>query len=79
MALASRLFASIAFCLALAGCITSSEQLAQRDNDRCVARGHQPNTDKFAECLKLVESERIERMERNRRDNMERSASPLLR
>jgi hypothetical protein len=66
--------------LALAGlvanCASSAEQLAQRNNERCAARGLQPNTDAFSDCVVALDSQRDQRMESRRRDMMERSAIP---
>ena len=55
-----------------AGCISTSEQLAQRNNERCANRGLQPGTDRFSECLVQLEGERVQRMESHRRGMMER-------
>jgi hypothetical protein len=60
----------------LAGCASSAEQLAQRNNERCAARGLQPNTDAFSDCVVALETERTVRMESRRRDMMERSNIP---
>ena len=69
----------LALLVPLAGCVTSSpEQIAQRNNDRCIARGYKPGTDEFADCVVRVDSERDQRMERNRRDLMERPSDPGL-
>ena len=69
----------LALLVPLAGCATSSpEQIAQRNNDRCIARGYKPGTDEFADCVVRVDSERDQRMERNRRDLMERPSDPGL-
>jgi hypothetical protein len=64
----------------LASCSTTStpEQIAQRNSERCVARGYKPGTDEFADCVVRVDSERDARMERNRRDLMERPSDPGL-
>jgi hypothetical protein len=60
----------------LAGCASSAEQLAQRNNERCAARGLQPDTDAFSDCVVALETERNVRMESRRRDMMERSNVP---
>jgi hypothetical protein len=71
-----RFLALTAVCLLTAGCLSPREQLSQRDQDRCVARGYQPGTDAHADCLTGIESERQTRMESRRRDMMERSNIP---
>ena len=58
------------------GCITSAEQQAARNNDRCVARGYQPNTDAFNDCLVRLETERGLRMQSRHQEIIERSAAP---
>ena len=68
----------LALSLPVTACITSAEQRAERDNERCVARGYQPNTKDFNDCLTRLETERSVRMESNRRDMVERSAIPSL-
>jgi hypothetical protein len=65
----------LAFGAALAGC-TSAEQLAQRDNERCAARGLAPNTDNYANCLLQLEGERSARTEQRRRENLEKPFDP---
>jgi hypothetical protein len=59
-----------------AGCGSSRERLAQRDQEQCAARGLKPNTDAFSDCILALESQRDQRMESRRRDMMERSAIP---
>jgi hypothetical protein len=39
-----------------------------------VARGYKPSTDAFADCVVRIEGERDARIERNRREMMERPA-----
>jgi len=53
------------------GCLTTAESQAKRNEERCVARGYKPGTDEFADCVVRVDSERDQRMERNRRQMME--------
>jgi hypothetical protein len=60
----------------LAGCITSAEQIAQRNEERCQARGYQPKTDAFADCVTRLETERSVRGEQRRREMLEQSAAP---
>jgi hypothetical protein len=68
----------LALSVPLTGCISTSEQLAQRDKERCAARGHQPNTDAFANCLAQLETERDVRVQSRHRDLVERSSAPPL-
>lgn len=63
----------------VAGCATSTEQLAQRNNERCAARGLQPNTDAFAECATRLETERDVRIQSRHRDLLEKTSSPPYR
>lgn len=65
-----------AVCALATGCLSSREQTAQNDNDRCAARGLQPNTDRFSDCLLGLQTERDVRKESRRRDMMERSNMP---
>jgi hypothetical protein len=58
------------------GCITTAEQQAQRNEERCVARGYQPKTDAFNDCVVGIESERSQRMESNRRQLLEKPDNP---
>ena len=62
----------------LAGCATP-EQIAQRNNDRCVNRGYQPGTPDFNKCMELVENERVQRTDARRQEWMEKSGSPFAR
>ncbi len=73
---APRFLLLAALCALAAGCLSSRDQVAQRNNERCAARGFQPNTDRFSECLVALDSERDARMESRRRDMMERSNVP---
>jgi hypothetical protein len=68
----------LALCLLLAGC-ASATQLAQRDSDRCAARGYQPNTDEFKDCIVRLETERTVRTDVRHREMMERSSAPWAR
>ena len=58
------------------GCITTAEQQGQRNEERCAARGYQPKTDPFNDCVVRMESERSQRMESNRRYQLEKSDNP---
>jgi hypothetical protein len=64
--------------LLVTGCITSAEQVAQRNNERCLERGYQPMTDAFSDCLVRLESERDRRIEARRREMMEAPPSPPI-
>ena len=73
-----RAFLLFAVGVSATGCVTTPEQTAQRNNDQCVARGYQPNTDAFADCMVRVESERDQRIESRRREALEKPAIPPL-
>jgi hypothetical protein len=68
----------LALSLLVAGC-ASTEQLAQRNNERCANRGFQPNTDDFKNCLVQIETERQVRLDARHREMTEKSASPFSR
>jgi hypothetical protein len=70
----------LALSVPLASCATAStpQQIAQRNNDRCIARGYQPGTDAFADCVVRVDNERDQRMEKNRREMLEKPDGPGL-
>jgi hypothetical protein len=76
----TRLFSRSILTLALGtlvtGCITTAEQQAQRNEERCAARGYQPKTGPFNDCVVRLESERSQRMESNRRYQLEKSDNP---
>jgi hypothetical protein len=71
-----RLILALALSLLAAGCVTTPEQQAKRNEERCVARGYQPNTDQFNDCVVRIESERSQRMESNRRQLLEKPDNP---
>ena len=54
----------------------SAKDLEARNEARCQARGLEPNTKNYEDCLRQIESERDARMEQRRRENLERSAIP---
>ncbi len=60
----------------LAGCLTSSEQIAQRNEERCAARGLKPNSDAYSDCIAALESQRERRMDTRRQEMLERSNAP---
>jgi hypothetical protein len=70
-----RLILSLALSLFVAGC-GSVGQLAQRDEERCAARGLQPQTDAFTNCIVSLETERKLRMDARHREQVERSGAP---
>ena len=71
-----RTLLGLALCALATGCITTAEQLAQRNNERCTNRGLEPGTKLFNDCLAQIENERDERKEANRRAMVERSGAP---
>jgi hypothetical protein len=73
--MAPRSIVLLALGLLLAACQTAGQQ-AQRDNERCAARGLQPDSDAYKECLVQVESDRKVRTDARHREMMERSAIP---
>jgi len=66
----------LALCALTSGCITSAEQQAQRNEERCVARGYKPETKEFNDCVAQVETERSLRMQTRHQEMLERSAIP---
>jgi hypothetical protein len=76
-AMTRRLPLLLALGLLVAGC-ASQAQLAQRDHDRCVARGYQPDTREFNACLVQLQGARDARMETNRREMLERPNVPYI-
>jgi hypothetical protein len=66
----------LALCALATGCITSAEQQAQRNEERCAARGLQPNTDAFKDCMVRIDTERELRMQTRRQEMLEKSAIP---
>jgi hypothetical protein len=73
----SRAFVVLALGALVSGCLTSSpERVAERNSERCVARGHQPNTKEFDDCMTRIETERGLRMQSRHQEMLERSAAP---
>ena len=62
-----------------AGCITSAEQVAQRNEERCTARGYQPKTDAHNDCMVRLEGEGQARRDARHREAVERSTVPPYR
>jgi hypothetical protein len=58
------------------GCVTTAEQQARHNEERCVARGYKPGTDEFSDCVVRIDSERDQRKEQNRRNLLEKPDSP---
>jgi hypothetical protein len=72
----SRSILALALATLVAGCITTAEQQAQRNEERCAARGYQPKTDPVNDSMLRLEIERSQRMESNRRFQLEKSDNP---
>jgi hypothetical protein len=66
----------MALCAPMAGCLTSAERLATRNNERCTNRGFQPNTKDFNDCLIQLDNEHDSRMQARRQEMLEKSAVP---
>ena len=60
----------------LTGCITTAEQQAQRNEERCVQRGYQPKTDAFSDCIVRLETESDQHRESRRRQLLEKPDNP---
>jgi hypothetical protein len=75
---AARSALALALCLLAAGCITTAEQIAERNNQRCTARGYQPNTKEFSDCIAQLETDRSLRLQARHREVVERSAIPPM-
>ena len=71
-----RLSLLLALSQLVTGCITSAEQQAERNNERCAARGYKPDTKDFNDCLSRVETERELRMQTRRQEMLEKTAIP---
>jgi hypothetical protein len=67
---------ALALCVLTTGCLTSAEQQAARNNERCAARGYQPDTDAFKDCLVRLDTERELRIQTRRQEMLERTAIP---
>ena len=66
----------LALCSLATGCITTAEQQAKRNEERCVERGYQPNTDAFKDCVVRLETDKTVRMDQRHREMVEKSAIP---
>jgi hypothetical protein len=77
VALPVRTFFALPLILLVGGCLTTSpEQQAKRNEERCLARGYQPKSDEFNDCVVRIETERGQRMESNRRQLLEKPDNP---
>ena len=72
----SVLLLAISVLAASCSSLMSPEQLAQRNEERCTARGYQPKTDAFADCIVRLETERDTRMQSVHREAAERNGIP---
>jgi len=70
----SRIIFLSALCALVAACATSPEQQAQRDDERCTARGYTPQTKQHDDCVSGLASSRDARMQRQHRELVERPA-----
>lgn len=61
----------------LAACASAKDNEA-RDEARCQARGLEPNTKNYEECMRQVDAERSARMEQRRREALEKPAIPQI-
>lgn len=61
----------------LAAC-TSAKDIEARNEERCQARGFEPNSKLYNDCLSQLEAERSARMEQRRREALEKPAIPPL-
>jgi len=61
----------------LAAC-TSTKDIEARNEQRCTARGFEPNSKLYNDCLSQLEAERGARMEQRRREALEKPAIPEL-
>jgi uncharacterized protein YecT (DUF1311 family) len=60
----------------VAACAASPEQQAQRDDERCAARGYKPDTKEHSECLTSLASQRDMRLQRRHQELVERPSTP---
>ena len=67
---------ALTLCALVAGCITTAEQQAKRNEERCVERGYQPKSDAFNDCIVRLDTERTVRMDQRHREAIEKSAIP---
>jgi len=67
---------ALMLCALATGCITTAEQQAKRNEERCVERGYQPKSDAFNDCIVRLDTERTLRMDQRHREVVEKSAMP---
>ncbi|MPZ36846.1 MAG: hypothetical protein GEU95_02085 [Rhizobiales bacterium] len=58
----------------VAACAMSAEQQAQRDDERCTARGHELNSKAHGDCVASLQAQRDARLDRRHRELVERPA-----
>lgn len=58
----------------VAACASSAEQQVQRDDERCTARGLQPNSKAHDDCVTSLANQRDARMQQRHREMVERPA-----
>jgi hypothetical protein len=66
----------LTLCALASGCITTAEQQAKRNEERCVERGYQPKSDAFNDCIVRLETDSTVRMDQRHREMVEKSAIP---
>ena len=71
-----RSIVALTLCALAAGCITTAEQQAKRNEERCVERGYQPKSDAFNDCIVRLETDKTIRMDQRHREAVEKSAVP---
>ena len=61
----------------LAAC-TSTKDIEARNEQRCQARGLEPNTKNYEDCIRQLDVDRSGRMEQRRREQLETPAIPQI-
>lgn len=61
----------------LAAC-ASTKDVEARNEQRCQARGFEPNSKLYEDCMRQLDAERSARMEQRRREALEQPAIPPL-
>ena len=57
------------------GCAMTAEQQAQRDDERCTARGLQPSTKAHDDCVAGLQTRRDTRLDQRHRELVERPSN----